>query len=197
MRSSSPRPLAAALPFADDEPGTIRIGVFDEHEIFRRGLVSCLAEDPLLAVVVQGPRPAGEERLDVAVVSVQALAGGPIGCPVIVCSNDGLTASLAEHPDVFGVLPHHGARPEQVVGAIRAAAAGLRIMPLTPPVCELDERATAVVRLLAGGASTPEIADALGYSVRTIKTVIQDVERNLGCRSRTQLVAEAVRQRLV
>jgi DNA-binding CsgD family transcriptional regulator len=196
MRSTSPR---AAAPAAIDDRGhaKIRIGVFDEHEIFRRGLVACLGEDPLVTVVAQGTRPVVTELLDVAVVSVQALEAGRLGCPLVVCSNDGVTAPLGDNPDVFAVLPHHAARPEQVLGAIRAAAVGLRIMPVTPPACGLDERATAVVRLLAAGASTPEIAETLGYCIRTIKNIIGDVERALGCRSRTHLVAEAVRRQLV
>ena len=39
--------------------------------------------------------------------------------------------------------------------------------------------------------------DALSYSERTIKGVIQEIERELGARSRAHAVAEGIRQGLI
>ena len=58
-------------------------------------------------------------------------------------------------------------------------------------------RGLEVLRMLARGADTREIADELGYSDRTIKTVIRDVQLALGARNRVQAVAEGIRQGLI
>ncbi|MGH2720451.1 MAG: LuxR C-terminal-related transcriptional regulator, partial [Actinomycetota bacterium] len=57
----------------------------------------------------------------------------------------------------------------------------------------LELRELEVLRMLAAGAGTREIAEALCYSERTVKTLIQEVERELGARSRAQAVAEGIR----
>jgi DNA-binding CsgD family transcriptional regulator len=54
-----------------------------------------------------------------------------------------------------------------------------------------------VLRLLARGADTQEISRSLRYSERTIKTLIQEIERELGARSRAQAVAEGIRLGLI
>ena len=61
----------------------------------------------------------------------------------------------------------------------------------------LDRRRLEVLRLLAEGANTRQIGESLRYSDRTIKTLIQDIERALGAKSRAQAVAEAVRKGLI
>jgi DNA-binding CsgD family transcriptional regulator len=50
-----------------------------------------------------------------------------------------------------------------------------------------------VLRLLADGHSTREIAIRLAYSERTIKNILQDLTTRLSLRNRTQAVAHAVR----
>ena len=55
------------------------------------------------------------------------------------------------------------------------------------------------VLIINDGSSdhTPEIADELAYSERTIKNVIQDITRRLGVRNRSHAVAYALRQGLI
>lgn len=57
----------------------------------------------------------------------------------------------------------------------------------------LTLREAAVLRMLADGLSTAEIARSMNYAERTIKNVIQDVLARTGARSRTQAVAYAMR----
>ena len=54
-----------------------------------------------------------------------------------------------------------------------------------------------VLRLLANGLSTREVARRLAYSERTIKNVVYDLTARHGLRNRTHAVAVAVRAGLV
>ena len=71
--------------------------------------------------------------------------------------------------------------------------------PTDPPTgaAYLSGRDLAVLRLLAEGQSTANIAVALAYSESTIKNVIHDLVRNLGARNRAHAVAMAIRGGLI
>jgi DNA-binding NarL/FixJ family response regulator len=64
---------------------------------------------------------------------------------------------------------------------------------LTWPLSELSEREVAVVRLIAGGQPTAEIASTLGISPHTVRTHVQNAMAKMGVRSRTQMLSVAVR----
>lgn len=173
----------------------VRVGVVDEHEIFRRGLVSCLT-DGGLSVVVDAPSGPVEVALDVAVVSPAALSEERFDCPLVVCTADDRLAGEGSGNRVLGVLPRSTLTVDQLVATVRAAAAGLRVSGLAERgrgAERLEVRELAVLRMLAAGAGTREIAESLCYSERTVKTLIQEVERELGARSRAQAVAEGIR----
>jgi DNA-binding NarL/FixJ family response regulator len=59
------------------------------------------------------------------------------------------------------------------------------------------DREVAVLRLLAQGMSTREVARALCWSERTIKNVVSDLTTRHGLRNRTHAVAVAVRTGVV
>ncbi len=61
----------------------------------------------------------------------------------------------------------------------------------------LDGREAAVLRLLADGSSTRDIAHRLSYSERTVKAVIQDITQRFGLRNRSHAVAFALRNGLI
>ena len=54
-----------------------------------------------------------------------------------------------------------------------------------------------MLRLVAEGLDTGEIAKELAYSERTIKNVIHDVTSRLNLRNRSQAVAYALREGLI
>jgi DNA-binding NarL/FixJ family response regulator len=60
-----------------------------------------------------------------------------------------------------------------------------------------SEREVAVLRLLAQGMSTREVARTLCWSERTIKGVVYDLTTRHGLRNRTHAVAVAVRTGVV
>lgn len=178
----------------------IHVGVFDEHAIFRHGVVVSLSGDPLIEVAVEAPvasRPVLDgRRLDVAVTSATAAPPGLLDCPTVVCAGPGgLPQATAQ--DAGAVLPRHTVLPEQLTSAVRAAAVGLRIAESGWSRCPMDDRTLRVLALLAEGADTREIAVALGWSERTIKGVIAAAEQQLGARTRAQAVATAIRDALI
>jgi len=54
-----------------------------------------------------------------------------------------------------------------------------------------------VLRLIADGCDTSEIANRLAYSERTVKNVLHDVTTRLQLRNRSHAVAYALRQGLI
>ena len=183
--------------------GPIRVAVFEDDEIFRRGVVSCLDEDPVLEVVEQA---AGYDQcsiddasaLDVAVVSAVALESVLPACPLVACVNDTQLASLpAAGPNLYAILSRRTLGPEQLVSAVRAAAVGLRTRDSQEFAPDFDHRSLQVLRMLADGAAVREISTSLGWSERTIKGVIADIQREFQARSRTQAVVEALRRQLI
>lgn len=170
---------------------TIDVGVADEHELFRRGVVACLADDEALRVRILPDDVAQPllRGLDVAVLSSRAADRLAPHCPVVICA---MPAARLRFPRAFCVLDRRSASGAQLRASVRAAAAGLRVE--TPrPVAAIDPRGRRLLELLADGCSTREIATSLAYSERTIKKRIADLEEQLQVRSRAQLLAVAVR----
>ena len=61
----------------------------------------------------------------------------------------------------------------------------------------LADREVEVLRLVADGFDTAEIATRLSYSQRTVKTVLHDVTTRLQLRNRSHAVAYALREGLI
>jgi len=173
---------------------SVRLGVFDEHEIFRRGVLACVCDHPDITAIsdpAAGP-------FDLAVVSVTIASTRRLECPLLLCAADERLTLDAIPNRVVGVLSRASVTPDQLLGAILAAAAGLTVMvaahsawPRTHTT--LDPRARAVLKMLAAGQDTHQIADDLGFSERTIKHAITLILAELGARNRAQAVAEGIR----
>ncbi|MFE7835833.1 LuxR C-terminal-related transcriptional regulator [Streptomyces sp. NPDC057474] len=90
--------------------------------------------------------------------------------------------------------------PSSVVGRLASLMRGLQredgpprgVFPASLVPRELD-----VLRLLAEGLDTAEIAGKLSYSERSIKSIIHDLTKRLGLRNRTHAVAYAMRAGLL
>lgn len=76
---------------------------------------------------------------------------------------------------------------------VRALVERLRSLGQQTGSSELSAREVDVLRLLAEGLSTADVARHLNYSERTIKNVLHDVITRLQLRNRTQAVAYAIR----
>jgi DNA-binding NarL/FixJ family response regulator len=180
----------------------IRVAVVEEHEIFRRGLIACLAEDGGLEVSAPAKADAlSGQEIDIALVSDVTAGTHRFACPIVVCSDGpGQPRRVAAGNDVIGVLDRGSLTQAQLRATVHAAAAGLRVNPLvhaerTPEA--LDPRALRLLELIAEGHSTREIADEMSYSERTIKRLITGLEDRMRARSRAQVVALAIRRGLI
>src|SRR6186997_821292 len=89
-------------------------------------------------------------------------------------------------PDLLGRLLEQVGRLQRQVLAPR----GLTFSGLTP-------RETEVLRLVAEGLDTGEIALRMCYSERTVKNVLHDLTTRLQLKNRTHAVAYAVREGLI
>jgi DNA-binding NarL/FixJ family response regulator len=143
------------------------------------------------------------------------------GCPRVVAvlsRMDDAPLLVAVEAGASGFVRRSEANPEVLVKAVQAAAAGNGSVPpdllgrllyqvgemqrhvLAPRglnFAGLTEREVAVLRLLAEGLDTAEVARHLSYSERTVKSVVQDVTRRHNLRNRTHAVAYAMRQGLI
>lgn len=131
---------------------------------------------------------------------------------VVADPDDAGVIAAAEH-GVVGVVRRSEASPDRLVAAIRAAAAGDGSLPpdllgrllnqvgmlqrhvLAPrglAFSGLHDREIEVLRLVADGHDTREIAAKLSYSQRTVKTILHDVTTRLCLRNRCHAVAYAL-----
>jgi DNA-binding NarL/FixJ family response regulator len=92
--------------------------------------------------------------------------------------------------------------PDELLDALRALAAGKSSFDGRHPArpagrAALSPREREVVRLVAGGATNREVADALDVGPETVKTLLARTYAKLGVRRRAEAVAEAQRQGLL
>ena len=186
----------------------LRVGVFEEDEVFRRGLVAVLTEEGFICIVLgsegasspEGANAAG--TLEVAVVCSRLLDRVRISCPLVCLAIPELQSAERRHssPNVKATLPHEGLTAEQLVASVRAAAAGLQVeLPSLSPREDavMDPRRIEVLKLLSTGADTRTIARTLRVSERTVKSLVHEVELTLGTTNRAQAVAKALRLGLI
>ena len=184
-------PTPPVAPRGWGETPIIVVGVVDEHEMFALGIRTCLAESALVQVA-----PVVDEDVDVVIVSPRMAEEQRFAAPLVICGEP--PKRVAPGNEVMAVLGRATLTAEQLLASIHAAAAGLRVTASessTSP--RLASRGLEVLSLLAAGADTKEIAEQLGYSDRTIKSVIRDVQVSLGVKNRVQAVAEGIRQGLI
>jgi len=138
---------------------------------------------------------------------------------VLVASGlDDSDVVAAAEAGVVGLLRRHEASADRLVTAILCAVCGEGTVPsdllgqllgqvgalqrgfLSPRGLTFNGLATReieVLRLVADGCDTHEIADKLAYSERTVKNVLHDVTTRLQLRNRSHAVAYALRQGLI
>ncbi len=205
----------------------IRIVVVDDHPVVREGLVAALsdekefkvvgavasAEDALPLVAVQRP--------DVILLDLELPAQS--GIEAIPKLRDArpqskiliLTAYDTDER-VIGALRAgaqgyllKGAPLEEIARAIRAVHAGgsylepriaSKVVGAFSPhakAAALSDREREVLRLVAGGQATRQIARTLGITERTVKFHVTSILNKLGAENRAQAVALATRRGLL
>jgi DNA-binding NarL/FixJ family response regulator len=189
-----------------------RVWIDTGNAIFRRGLCGC-ALDAGFAVAGESealmPIPR-LEAVDVLVFDLEQLPrvlqleGADPGHLVALVDavDESLLPTLLE-AGVDGFLVGRQTGPAELARCLRTVAAGGRWYPAAPrrirPASRqrLTPREVAVLRLLADGDRTNEIACALSYSERMVKNIVHDVMTKMECRTRAQAVALVVREHVI
>ncbi|WP_436499921.1 response regulator [Actinokineospora sp. HUAS TT18] len=202
----------------------IRLLLADDHPIVRAGLRAVLESEPDLVVAADvGTAEAAVERageVDVVLMDLRFGAGltgitatreitsRPDGPRVIVLTTYDTEADIiaAVEAGACGYLLKD-APPEELVAAVRSAAAGhsalapsiaVRLMDrMRAPAQSLSPREIEVLRLVAAGLSNQQIAQRLFVSQATIKSHLVHVFTKLDVDSRTAAVAAAVDRGLI
>jgi len=143
-----------------------------------------------------------------------------VGAQIVVCSatREEHAVLAAVQAGAVGFVCKDTLSTETLATGIRAASTGAGVMapellgallqnlsrvssevlePRGLSLSGLTARERQVLRLVADGHPTREVARRLCYSERTIKNVIHDVTTKLNARTRSQAVAEAVRAGLI
>jgi len=197
----------------------IRSLVVDDHPLFRDGLVALL--DTLPDIEVVGAVGTGEDAVravatdapDIVLMDLnlpgmpgleatrRIVASAP-GTAVLVLTmvDDDHSVIAALRVGARGYLLK-GASQEEVLAAIRSVAAGGAVFG--PRVASrvlsgehargaaLTDRESEVLAMIADGRSNPEIAAALGISLKTVQNHVSRVLTKLQVRDRTQAALRA------
>jgi DNA-binding NarL/FixJ family response regulator len=205
----------------------IRLAVVDDHPIVRQGLVAALGDEPDFEVVgAAGSAEEALElvrRLAPAVVLLDLELpgiGGVEAIPRLLQVVPGVAVLVFTAYDtderVLGAIRAgakgyllKGAATDEIARAVRAVAAGesaleprvaarvLAAMRAPRGAGPLSGRERAVLRLIADGLPTKQIARALAISERTVKFHTGSILRKLGADNRAQAVALAAQRGLL
>jgi len=209
----------------------IRLLIADDEELIRIGLRTIFARQPDIEVVadVQDGAAAVDAvrrlQVDVALMDIRMAGGGGLDAARRLSSGVApasvrvllfTTFDLDEYIDEALAIGASGfllksASPEELVAAVRAAAAGqgwlspsvtrrvieafarrrLRMTRDPVALAVLTDREREVLRHLARGLSNREIAGELGVGENTVRTHVGHVLMKLNLRDRTQAVVLA------
>ncbi|WP_342671533.1 response regulator transcription factor [Rhodococcus phenolicus] len=199
--------------------------VYADDAILRAGVVSQLRMRSEVAVVDTDPESAEVAVLaadvldDTTVRTLHALQRGFSPRVILVLRViDDATLVAAAEGGISGLLRRSDATPDLLVRTIQRVVAGEGVVPpdvlgrllgqvgalqrqvLAPRGLRfsgLSDREVQVLRLVADGHDTSEIAQQLCYSQRTVKNVLHDITTRLQLRNRSHAVAYAVREGLI
>lgn len=202
---------------------TLRVALHADDPVSRAGLAAELDQRADLLVVDDGPADVAvlvaqevDEPTRQAVRRTRRTDGPDVVLVVAHVDDQGLFAAV--ECGVSGLLRRAEATPSRLASAIHDASEGngtlsgdllgrlmeqvnhLQDQVLAPQGMHLNglsDREIDVLRLVADGHTTCEIAEELCYSERTIKNVIQDITTRLNLRNRSHAVAYALRQGLI
>ena len=200
--------------------------VYASDPISQAGVVSQLRPRPEIVVVDDGDLDRAQVAVvvtdlvdDDCLRVLRAVQRGGVPRTVLVAAAlDDTALAAAAEAGVSGLLRRSQATPEALARVVVRVAAGQGEVPpdllarlldqvgrlqrqvLTPrgiAFSGLSERETQVLRLVADGHGTAEIAVRLCYSERTVKNVLHDITSRLQLRNRSRAVAYALREGLI
>ncbi|WP_340688627.1 LuxR C-terminal-related transcriptional regulator [Amycolatopsis coloradensis] len=160
------------------------------------------------------------DRLSGDAVTALRAATAEFGKPIVLVTDrieeGGLAVAVSCR--VVAILPRSAMTDSRVADSVRVAASGAvgpprdllgrlaehaerlhreMLAPAGPAGAALSSREIDVLRLMADGLDTQEIATELAYSERTVKNVIYAVTDRLRLRNRSHAVAYAIREGVI
>jgi DNA-binding NarL/FixJ family response regulator len=204
----------------------VKVYIYADDPISRAGVVSQLRPRPETQLVDPGDLDQAEvaivvtESVTEEVLRVlRAIQRGSAPRTVLIAATlDEAAVVLAAEAGVSALIRRSEVTPDRLVSVITKVRAGQAEMPsdllagllgqvgalqrqvLAPRGLRfsgLSEREIDVLKLVAEGLDTGEIARRLAFSDRTIKTILHDVTTRLQLRNRAHAVAYAVREGLI
>lgn len=151
--------------------------------------------------LIRSVQRSGHERIVLVVTRVDdagLLAAIEAGAGAILRRSEATAARLDQA--VLAATRGEGAMPPDLLGRLIDQLRGLQRNVLGPRNLTfrgLTDREIQVLRLVADGCDTREIARSLCYSERTVKNVIHDLTNRLHLRNRSHAVAYALREGLI
>lgn len=201
------------------------VALYAPDSLTYAGVVHLLESSPDITVEQADDGPAhvrvvAAERLSSGVITALRRAAAEKAIPVVLVVRELTESELitAVECKVVAVLPRTGITAERLRQGVLAAAKGDGVMApaligelvkhierlqrdvLTPNGLNgagLTRREIDVLRLMADGLDTNEIADNLCYSERTVKNIIHGLNRRLKVRNRSHAVAYALRSGMI
>lgn len=198
------------------------VWIDDPHPIFRRGLGACVRAEGFRIVGDSARlRPAPPlANVDILVFAAERQTlrdavrlSAEHRTALVALVTDPLDDLVADAigAGVAAILLRGDLIPATLTSTLRAVIHGGAMLPAKmlqrlldrpattrhPSGGGLTERELDVLRLLADGEDTRQIASALSYSERTVKNVVHDVLVKMNCRNRAHAVALATRQGVI
>jgi two-component system, NarL family, response regulator len=200
--------------------GRVRILVVDDHPIVRAGIAAVLASEPGLEerdgfrTIARLGHDFEARRPDVVLMDLQMPEVGGVSAirAIRAIEPDARVVALTTYDgdaDIHRALSAGAcaylikdAMIEQLVAAIRSAAAGKRVIPGAvamklaefTPRADLTAREQEVLQHVARGLGNKEIAEAIGRSTETVKAHLESIFHKLAARDRAHAVTIALQR---
>ncbi|XVS62725.1 response regulator transcription factor [Actinosynnema sp. CA-299493] len=171
-----------------DEPAPVALVVLDRLDGEARSLLRRLQAPGGAGIVLVAGEIADPELLDVV--------SGGVSAVIRRCDATADTLACLVKATAAG----QGALPPDLLGRLLDRVSRLQRTVLNPhgwSMAGMSDRETEVLRLIADGLETREIAEKLCYSQRTVKSILHDVTNRFQLRNRAHAVAFALREGLI
>lgn len=201
----------------------ISVLIADDHPTMRRGLRAILAVESDIVVVAEAGDGAAAVALhathqpdvtlmDLRMPSMDGIAAmrairaaAPAARILAVTTYEGdvdIHRALEAGASGYLIKDMLG---EEIVSAVRAAAAGKRVIPAAvavrlaefTPRIDLTEREIEIIRLAAKGLSNPEIGRVIDRTEGTVKAHLRNIHEKLGVQDRTEAVMVALTRGII